>query len=334
MSLLRSLSARRACAVATALVLALTVAGCSGVDTEVETNADGLTVLNVALIPEAGVAPIYLGNREGFFREEGLDVRPVISSGGAALLPAVLKGDMHIGWVNPVTLLLATNQGIALRALASGQQATDPALGLENTDSRGFDTVSVPADSPIRTAADLNGKVIGVASLNSIVDLMLKASIDAHGGDSSTVEVIEIAGAEQAIALEQGRIDAAKAAEPFSSALADAGARTILSPYTDVVPGLQNSIYATTPAFADANPEVVAAFQRAIDKSMRFAQQNPDAAREIVPTYTKLTPEVAGRITLPYWGTEINWAAVDSMVDLMQRYGMTDSRPDPAKIER
>ncbi|QVQ54503.1 ABC transporter substrate-binding protein [Spiractinospora alimapuensis] len=318
-------------AAATAVVVGLT--GCTGTDTTLATNDDGLTVVDVATIPVAEAAPLYMGIEMGYFADEGLDVRPEVSSGGAALLPAVLKSDMHIGWANPVTLLLASQQGIDLSVVASGALSGDPDAPLPPPEEPTFDLLSVAPDSDITEAADLDGAVIGVASLNSIVDLTLKASIDAHGGDSDTVEIVELSSAEQAVALAQGRIDAAKTAEPFATAMVEEGNIPVLRPYTDTVPGLQNAMFFTSGAFQEDNPEVVDAFRRAMNRSLETAQEDPDEARAMIPTYTDITPEQAESINLPYWSPDINWDSVDELADMMVEYDMAHTRPDPDLID-
>ncbi|GAB3490460.1 ABC transporter substrate-binding protein [Nocardiopsis coralliicola] len=317
---------------AAAAAVLVGAAGCTGTDTALSTSGDGLTVVDVATIPVAEAAPLYLGIEKGYFAEEGLDVRAEVSSGGAALLPAVLKSDMHIGWSNPVTLLLAAQQGIELSVVSSGALSGDPDAPLPPPDEPTFDLLSAAPGSGIRDASDLDGAVIGVASLNSIVDLTLKASIDAHGGDSDTVEIVEMSSAEQALALSQGRIDAAKTAEPFATSMADAGNVPVLRPYTDTVPGLQNALFFTSDAFAEDNPETVEAFARAMDRSLAEAGEHPDAARAMIPAYTDITPEEAERIELPYWSPEINWESIGALADMMVTYDMAHTRPDPGLI--
>ena len=56
-----------------------------------------------------------------------------------------------------------------------------------------------------------------------------------------------------------------------------------------------------TAEFVKANPNTTAAFIRALEKANALLAENPDAAREIVPTYSKTTPELAAKIKLPEW---------------------------------
>jgi NitT/TauT family transport system substrate-binding protein len=58
--------------------------------------------LDVGVLPITNVAPLYVGIEKGFFRKERLDVRPKISEGGAATIPAVLSGDQQLAYSTTV----------------------------------------------------------------------------------------------------------------------------------------------------------------------------------------------------------------------------------------
>ncbi len=43
------------------------------------------------------------------------------------------------------------------------------------------------------------------------------------------------------------------------------------------------------------------------DDPLTYAQTHPDAAREIVFSYAKITPRVAERMKLSYWSNDLIW---------------------------
>ena len=63
-------------------------------------GGSGPTKLKVGVIPIADVAPLYLGIEKGFFKEESLEIEPVLAEGGAAIVPAVISGANQIGFSN------------------------------------------------------------------------------------------------------------------------------------------------------------------------------------------------------------------------------------------
>src|SRR5688500_18059927 len=82
------------------LVVAAAVPGACGGDGDLDT-------VRVGVVPIADVAPLYLGREKGFFADEGLDVEPQPATGGAAITPAVVDGDLEFGFSNTISLLIA-----------------------------------------------------------------------------------------------------------------------------------------------------------------------------------------------------------------------------------
>ena len=54
----------------------------------------GLTKVSVGVIPIVDCAPIYLGDKQGFFKEEGLELDIQTATGGAAIVPGVVSGSL------------------------------------------------------------------------------------------------------------------------------------------------------------------------------------------------------------------------------------------------
>jgi len=67
---------------------------------------------------------------------------------------------------------------------------------------------------------------------------------------------------------------------------------------------------------------VVDRFKRAMNKSLEFAQSNPDEVRRIVTTYTKTPQEAADKMALPTWSSTVDEAAMQTLVDLSKKYGV------------
>ena len=93
-------------------------------------------------------------------------------------------------------------------------------------------------------------------------------------------------------------------------------------------PNLLVAAYFTTKSYAGANPQIVTKFTAAMNKSLEYAQDNPDAVRKILSTYTQIQPDVAAKAVLPKWDPEINRAAVQKLADLGTSDGLFPSAPD------
>jgi NitT/TauT family transport system substrate-binding protein len=314
---------RRRAVAALALAIPLTLAGCGGGDPGGATAGGGgdTTAVTVGVIPILDVAPLYLGIEQGFFTEERLELTLETAQGGAAIVPGVVSGQYQFGFSNVISLLLGASQGLPLKAVANGVNST-------GVDGRDFGAVVVPADSPIQSAADLAGKRVAVNTLKNINTTTTNEAVRQAGGDPSGIEYVELPFPEIPAAVASGDVDAGQVVEPFLTIATQQGQRQIASNLVAPNPNLPVALYFTSAMYAQQNPEVVAAFTRAMTKSLQYAQSNPDAARAILSTYTKIEPAVQEAVTLPAWSGEIDRAGVQKLADLAVRDGLLPRAPD------
>jgi NitT/TauT family transport system substrate-binding protein len=320
-------SARRALALAG--IMAVLVAACGddddGEDAETGTGdepaGEELTTIEVGVVPVVDVAPLYLGIDQGFFEEEGLDVRPAVAQGGAAIIPAVVQGDQEIGFSNIVSLLIGQTEDLPVQVISQGIQATDDP---ENDTA----AIAVTADSDIQEAADLEGKTIAINTLRNISELTLSAALEGEGVDVSTINFVEVPLPDMVGQLEAGQVDAAGLVEPFITTGKAAGHRMLIYDRVATEPELTVATYFTSDAYLESNPEVVEGFVRAMNRSLEYATENPDEARQAIGEYTEIPPEVLEEVVLPLWQTDLNVPSIELISELMVTYGITDEQAD------
>ncbi|GHA95074.1 hypothetical protein GCM10010330_56530 [Streptomyces tendae] len=63
-------------------------------------SSGGTTEVEVGLIPIVDVAPLYLGQKKGFFEKQGLKLSFSSAQGGAAIVPGVVSGQFEFGLSN------------------------------------------------------------------------------------------------------------------------------------------------------------------------------------------------------------------------------------------
>jgi len=314
---------RRSWLVALGIAAALVVAGCGGDDDEGGggEGAAEQTTLRVGVIPIADVAPLYLGMDQGFFEEQGLTIEPQLAEGGAAITPAVLSGDFEIGFSNTVSLLIAASKELPVTIISQG------VLGGKTEDEAWADLL-VLKDGPIQEPKDLEGKTVAVNTLSNVCEVTIRASLADMGVDDSTIKWTEVPFPDMNAALEAERIDGACVVEPFVSQGKAGAARGIDPFYVNTAPDLTVATYFTAKQYAEENPDVVERFVTAMEQSLDYAQNNPDAARDILSEYTQIPPEVAANIKLPQWRADLTIPTIERLSQLSLEYGLIESEPD------
>ena len=300
-------------------VSALTVAACGGDDTPATSPGDSAkssepVTLKVGVLPIADLAPLYLGMHQGFFKDENLTIEPAVAEGGAAVVPAVMSGDNQIGFSNVTSIMNGKAQNLPLKPLAAGVAGAA-------TEDKAWDALLAPKGG-VTDLKQLEGKQVSVNTLKNLPEVAVRNSLEKAGVDVSKVQFVEIPFPDVPAALEAKRVDAAFAVEPFVGASMAAGATKLAEPFEELAPDLTIAEYFTTEKYASENADVSARFTRAINKSLDFAQQNPDGVRRIITTYTKTPQAAADKMALPTWSSTVNDTAMSSLVDLSKKYGV------------
>jgi ABC-type nitrate/sulfonate/bicarbonate transport system substrate-binding protein len=317
---------RRGWFVALGIAAVLVAGGCGGDDDGgggggAEGGGSESTTLRVGVIPIADVAPLYLGIQQGFFEDQQLTIEPQLAEGGAAITPAVLSGDFQIGFSNTVSLLIAASKDLPVTIISQG------VLGGKTEDEAWADLL-VLKDGPVKEPKDIEGRTIAVNTLKNICEVTIRASLADMGVDDSTLKFTEVPFPDMNAALEAGRVDGACVVEPFVSQGLAGRAKGIDPFYVNTAPDLTVATYFTSKQYAEENPEVVERFVKAMEQSLDYAQNNPDAVREILGEYTQIPPEVAQEITLPQWRSDITLPTVERLSALSLEYGLIESEPD------
>jgi NitT/TauT family transport system substrate-binding protein len=304
---------------AAALLFGVTACGSSGTPAKPPPGQPDKVTAGVIAIVD--VAPIYLGKQKGFFSKRNIDLTLSTSQGGAAIVPAVVSGQLQIGFSNVTSLLLAASKGLPIKMVCNGVASTGAA-------GKDYSGVVVKAGSPVRTAADLAGKTVAVNTLKNIGDTTVRASVRKAGGDPKAVKFVELAFPDMPAALQGGRVDAIWVVEPFLTAATAAGGRIVADNYVDAAPNLTVATYFTSVQLTKTNPDLVKRFKDAMTESLSYADSHPDEVRAVLGTYTQISADAAGKIALPKWPTDINRQSVQTLADLAVGDGLMDKAPD------
>jgi NitT/TauT family transport system substrate-binding protein len=306
----------------TATAVLVSVSACGSTETKDKPSAGGgTTAVKVGVIPIVDVAPIYLGKKQGFYKDQGIELTLQTAQGGAVIVPGVVSGDFQFGFSNVTSLMIAQSNKVPIKAVANGVAST----GKAGADYSG---ITVKKGSPIKSPKDLEGKKVAVNTLKNIGDTSVRESVRKAGGDPSKVKFVELPLDQMPAALASGQIDSAWAVEPTLATIKAQGGTVIGSNYVDVSPDLTVALYFASTQYIQKNPALVKKFQAATAKSLEYANGHPDEVREVLTEYTKIPAATLQQMILPRWPAEPDRASLDKLKELGQQDGIFTSPPD------
>jgi NitT/TauT family transport system substrate-binding protein len=285
-----------------AAAVGLLAGGCAAAVVAPRRASAQATKLRVAGIPIDIAGACYYAQDQGFFAKYGLDVEIVQLANGSVVAEAVAGGSVAIS--------TAHEHGIPFQLIApsGAYNRNDPTSG-----------VIVQGNSPIKTAADLNGKVIAVNGLRTIAEIQTRAWMDKNGGNSSTAQWIEMTFPEIGPGIAAGRAAAGEIEEPQLDAALALGLRSLGSPGDAIAPVWIEGGYFATSDFVKAHPDVVKKVAAAIRDANDWANKNHAAAWVILAKYSKATITPKHRAFYP---PKLDAAQLQPLIDAAAHYGV------------
>ncbi|HXP92944.1 MAG TPA: ABC transporter substrate-binding protein [Candidatus Binatia bacterium] len=282
-----------------------------------------LTLVRVGAATDDQSKPVLYAQQAGLFAKAGLNVQVVpLNGGGAAIAAAVSGGSLDIGKANTLLLITAHSRNLPFTAIAPGviTGASDHAAAL-----------IVPANSPLKTGRDFNGKTVGVTSLVTIELLATRTFIDRNGGDSSTVKFVEVAPSTSLAAMDQGRIDGASILEPaLSQALSTGRVRVFAYTYSAIAPRFDGADWFTTTDFAGKHRDVVAKFARVMHDANVYVAAHETETNPLVAAYAGIDLATLSNMHHVERPTYLNPAYIQPLIDAAVKYKFI-AQPFPAQ---
>ena len=292
-----------------------------------------LTPLKVGLgyIPSVQFAPFYLAQQAGAYRDAGLEVT-FENKIDPDLVTLVGQGALDIGVADGTSVIPAASQGIPVRYVAT-IYGTYPSI------------VFAKASSGIKTAADLEGRKIGIPGKYGSSWIMLQALLKSVDLTPDDVTVVVYPDFGQGVAVQQGVVDAATGFannEPVQLELS--GSPAVVLHVDDVVALPGPGLIAAT-ATIDAKREAIARFVAVTLSAMAQIAADPkkglDAAVVAVPELASQRDTQAAILgaTIETWARpggdattygDIDAAGWGASIAYMTELGLV---PNPVKVD-
>ncbi len=261
---------------------------------------------------ENGLQPFYARDN-GFFTGAGINADVQLLPGSAAIAAGIVSNSIDVGYGAIDVLATLHSKSIPVAVIAPGGEYLAPVT------SR-VAAIMVPANSTVRTAKDLNGKVVAANSLHSLADAVPKLWVDQNGGDSSSLKFVEMPFAAMPAAFDAGRVDAALISEPFMGAAAKSG-RVLVYGYDCIAKHFLLGAWFATPQWAKDHPDVIARFRTGMRQAATWSNANPVKTGELLAKYTKIDPAYIATMTRARFGEQLTPALMQPLIDVAAKFG-------------
>ncbi|MSP13126.1 MAG: hypothetical protein EXR62_09225 [Chloroflexi bacterium] len=265
----------------------LCLTSCAAVQTQA-TPTPAPIKLRVVLLPYLSYAPFFIGEEEGYFKEQGLDMEWVKMDSAASVTPLLIQGQMD---VLPAILTIAhfnaIAQGANLKIVAdkgyfppAGCTASalivKPGLEqkLKSDDPSGLRSLRLNAN-PVNYTGYIASKLL-----------------ESGGLTLKDVTVSNLTTAVIAETFSKGGLDAAVLAEPDLSRVVQGGHGVIYKPVQEIIPNGQYGILIFGPSILEKNPDAGKRFMVAYLKAVRqYNEGKTDRNLDIMVKNTGLDRE-------------------------------------------
>jgi NitT/TauT family transport system substrate-binding protein len=245
--------------------LAATIAG-GPASAQVQTVRVGWCAKTIS----SAAAPFAIASKLGWFEKDGIkvDLLPLPGSTDCVKLVATKELQASLPSVEPLAIIRP--QGVKAKFFYTAYQAN-------------IYGIAVPAESPVKSVADLKGKKIGVISMASGGVIVARALVKAAGlNPDSDVSIIVAGEAAQTAALVNSKqVDALSQFDTQYAMTNNAGAKLRLLDHPEIKKFPSNGFVALEDYLKNNRKQAVA-LARGYAKGTVFAIANPEAAIRIL----------------------------------------------------
>ena len=317
-------SPRQAMAAVALTLPGLALAACGGPTAGAEPKSSGPVTVKVGQMPIVDSVGFKFAVDKGYFKAEGIEAKADFTNAGA-MVTNLVNGSNQFVLGETAILVQAFDKGLPVRIIGVATKTTD-----QPTEDTG--TVLIAKNSPVKTAADLNGRTVAVGALKGGGEISLRAALDKAGADSTKVKFIEMPLPDMTAALTSGRVDAISTISPFDQAALSEGATRLMSPGAEAAPHAMQVAVATTAKFEKEHPNAVKGFLRALAKGTEYAAANPDEVRKVLPQVSPVPPELIAKMKLPVFDTSNPRPSLEVWTRLMEKYNFVSKPVDVDKL--
>jgi NitT/TauT family transport system substrate-binding protein len=303
-------------------------------------HAQTRTEVRVGTLGAISDAPIFIADKKGYFREEGIDVKMTVFQSAATMIAPLGAGQLDVGAGSPsagmynavarkINILIVADKAIS----TPGYGATKLIVRKDLVDSGKF-----------KTLADLKGLKIAGNAPGVSNTAMLNVMLTSVGLIYADVNVLNLAFPDHLVALQNKSVDAGATIEPIAT-LAVAGGHAVEIMRDDqIYPNHQIATLIYAEDFAKKR-DLATRFMKAYVRGIRFylkglkdGRLTGETADEVIDILTEYTPQknkdLLRRITPTGMDPDgkVNTESLQRDVDFYTAQGLVETKVDVSKM--
>lgn len=259
------------------------------------------------VVRSAFYAPQYVALQQGYFKDEGLDVKLDTAWGGDKAMTRLLAGQDDIALIGAETTIYVQQQG-ATDAVVSFAQCTqrDGTFLVARQKIDNFDWSMVKGKSLIGSRQGSMPEMLG--------EYLLKKNNITPNKDTQIIQNIQFGN--QTTAFASGTGDYYQAFEPDASILEKQGKGYVVASYGKDGDKLPYTVYMAKSSYLKSHPDAAQKFANAIEKGQQYVSTH--------------SPEEIAAVIAPFF-TDID---KDVLVNVVKRYKNNDTWPTDITIDQ
>ena len=270
--------------------------------------------------------PVNVGDQLGIFKKHGLELKIVDFTGGSKMAQAMAANSIDIGDGAGTEMALVA-KGVPMMAIC------------ESTSTFPFLSIGVPADSPVKSVAELKGKKMGISSAGSLTDWLAQELSRKQGWGPEGLMPVTIGNAPCGIiaAFHEHLVDADIGTTSLFLNMEQQHTARLLIPVSNFVgPAGSGALYASK-HLMDTNPDAIRAFLAGWIETIDYIRSHKAETVKIESTVTGASESVMSKeydLTLSMFTKACRFDA-ESLATLKRTFAdlkLLDAPPDMAKL--
>ena len=262
------------------IIIILAVYAVVVVNKEEDNGLQKITVAEVA--HSVFYAPQYVADDLGFFKEEGLDVEIVLTSGADNVMAAVLSGDADIGFSGSEATIYVYNGGESDYVMTFAGLTQKDGSFLVSREK--YDNFSLD---------DLKGKTVIGGRVGGMPEMTFEWALRQNGIDPVKDLTIDTSVAFAAMegAFVGGNGDFVTLFEPNATSVEKNGFGHVVAYVGELGGNVPYTAYNARKSYIENNKDVIEKFTRAINKGLEYVDSH--SAKEIANVVSKYFPDTS-----------------------------------------